>query len=404
MSNQNLSNQHLLNQDLSNPNLLEAELSVEKQPNGPIARNSDLKINTRRTNPRLKSGVRFWRSDLSRQLHIGTRFSNFLLPDRIGDLEIESTLNQLSKGSGSGRAELQVLCSILENLSLIDDEYTEINYQYRSEENRDIAASIRRSVAQESFLRRIRIESDGISRSPEVRDGGIRKILQRREFAIRINGSGRIAFALLGALIASGFDLCEIDDEVKVNSKDVIGGCIGKRDIGMAGTLKLDDLTMDASLYPEPRQISKQPDLMIAIGSPLPELLEDWNRRRIPQLFIDFDHSGEIRIGPYVEPGNGACYNCVNIAEIELGRPLVSALRSALGHDQSKSSASANELDVTAALATFAAGTLALAIAEIADSRTSQFHEKTALFSTLQFLEPQITSWERSPRCSCNWI
>lgn len=378
------------------------EKPSQEKPSKRPAQVSGLRINSRRIHPRLKSGVRFWRSDITRQLHIGTRFSNFLLPDQIGELEIESALVELSKGQASNRPEQQVLYSILENLSLIDDEYTEINYQYRSEESRDIASSIRRSVAQESFLSRMRIESDGISRCVGIRDGGARKILQRREFAIQINGTGRIAIALLGTLMASGFDLCEVADDVTVRAKDVIGGCIGKKDIGISLSLKLDELSMDASLYPEPRQFSKKPDLIISIGSPLPERLEYWNRHRIPQLFLDFDNSGEIRIGPYVEPGSGACYNCLNIAEIESGRPLLSAVRSALGHDQSKPSS--GELDVAAALATFAAATLALAVAEIADTGSSKFHGRTALFSTLQFLEPQITSWERSPRCSCNWI
>ena len=386
--------------------------SIEVKPEAPSTDGSKARINTRRISPRLKSGVRFWRSDTTQQLHIGTRFSNFLLPDRIGSLDIESALKEIDHRHLSSEknilrsqiAGIEILYSILEDLSLIDDEYTEIDYRYGSEESFDIASSIRRSVAQESFLNRMKIEANGISRSHVVRDGGVRKILERREFAIQINGSGRIAFALLGNLIASGFDLCEMANDLLISARDVIGGCVSKRDIGKSAALKLDELSVDASLYPEPREISKRPNLIISLGPPLPEQLEEWNREHIPQLFVDFESPGEIRIGPFVEAGNGACYNCMNIAEIERGWPTLTMLKSSLRQDSSEGENNESDFDLTAALTSFAAATLSFAVAEIADFGSSQFHQKTALFTTLNYLEPQITSWERSPRCSCNWI
>jgi len=315
-------------------------------------------------------------------------------------MEIESALSALNKGERFESPELQILLSVLESLSLIDYEKTEIDYRYRNDESRDIATSLKRSVAQESFLARIKIESDGITRIGNVRDGGTRKILERREFAIQIRGSGRIAYSLLGTLIASGFDLCKIYNNREISSRDLIGGCVSKRDIGMAAEIKADELLHEASLYPEPLEIPKEVDLIVSIGPPLPELLQEWNREQIPQLFVDFDNPGEIRIGPYVTPGIGACYNCLNIGEIERGQPVLNALKNSL----EKSIHGSQELDVTAALASFTAGIVALTIAEIADTGRSALHEKSALFSMLDFLEPQITSWERSPRCGCNWI
>ena len=356
---------------------------------------SELKIHSRKAAPRLKSGIRYWRSDITRQLHIGSRFSNFLLPNQIGSLEIEPALASLADGKLQNSSDAQDLISVLIDLSLIDLEETEINYRYGEEESRNIAASIRRSVAQESFLSRIKIEADGITRTPKLKDGGVRKVLERREFAIAIHGSGRIAFALLGTLIAAGFDLAEIAENVEVLGKDVIGGCVSKKDIGLAARLKKNELLSESSLYPEPLKVLKGAELIISIGRPLPEVLQTWNRERIPQLFIDFDSSGEVRIGPYVEPGSSACYNCVNLAENEGGIPSLSTLNGSL---------TKNDLDVTAALATFCAGTLVLAVTQIADTGKSDLYEKSALYSTLNYLEPQITSWERSPRCGCNWI
>ena len=356
---------------------------------------SELQIQTRKAAPKLKSGVRYWRSDITRQLHIGSRFSNFLLPNQIGSIELEPSLALLADGKLQNTSEAQHLISVLSDLSLIDLEVTEIDYRYGEEESRNIAASIRRSVAQESFLSRIKIEADGITRTPKLKDGGVRKVLERREFAIKIHGSGRIAFALLGTLIAAGFDLAEIDENIEVLGKDVIGGCVSKKEIGLAARLKANELLSESSLYPEPLKVLKPTDLIISIGRPLPEALQEWNRGRIPQLFIDFDSSGEARIGPYVEPGSSACYNCINLAESEGGASSLSTLNGSLP---------TNELDVTAALATFAAGTLTLAVTQIADIGRSDLYEKSALYSTLNYLEPQVTSWERSPRCGCNWI
>ena len=356
---------------------------------------SELQIQTRKAAPKLKSGIRYWRSDITRQLHIGSRFSNFLLPNQIGSIELEPSLALLADGKLQNTSEAQHLISVLSDLSLIDLEVTEIDYRYGEEESRNIAASIRRSVGQEIFLSRIKIEADGITRMPKIKDAGVRKVLERREFAIKIHGSGRIAFALLGTLIAAGFDLAEIAENIEVLGKDVIGGCVSKKEIGLAARLKANELLSESSLYPEPLKVLKRTDLIISIGRPLPEALQEWNRERIPQLFIDFDSSGEARIGPYVEPGSSACYNCINLAESEGGASSLSTLNGSLP---------TNELDVTTALATFTAGTLTLAVTQIADIGRSDLYEKSALYSTLNYLEPQVTSWERSPRCGCNWI
>lgn len=357
--------------------------------------NYELEILTSKTSPKLKTGVQFWRSGDTGQLQIGSRFLSFLLPDRIGSLEIEPALRLLVSGDLAEGFEKQNLLSILEELALLDVEETEITYEYGEEENRNIAASNKLSVAQDSFLTRIQIEADGITRAPRVRDGGIRKVLERREFAIQIHGSGRIAFALLGTLFATGFELCEITKDFEVQGRDVIGGCVTKKEIGRAARLKMAELLLESSLYPEPSQVLKKANLIISIGSPPAEVLQEWNQERIPQLFIDFDNPGEIRIGPYIEPGFGACFNCVNIAENESGRSSLNALHGSLSKD---------DLEVTAALATFSAGIVSLEVARIADTGKSDLLHKSALYSTLNYLEPQITAWERHPRCGCNWL
>jgi hypothetical protein len=362
-----------------------------------------LNSRTRISKPRLKSGISFWRSATSRQLHVGSRLSHYLIPDQIGSIEVEPALRSIDRGEFSSESDFQLILSILEGLSLIDSQVTEIDYQYGDDERNNIAALKHRSVAEDRFLKGIEIEATGVTRNSEVKDGGVRKVLERREFSIAIHGTGRIAYALLGLLISSGFETCEISDS-KIASLDLMGGSLTQKDIGKSSEIKIQELRNEFSLYPEPLELFNELALVISIDQPSPEEVNQWNRAGIPQLFLDFDGSGEVRIGPFVTPGSGACYNCLSIAEVELGLPALDLLKrlSEKGNDgKTYGRASA---EVTAALATFSAGQLAMAVIQIADSGRSDFHQKSALYSMHNFLEPQITSWERSPRCGCNWI
>ena len=360
-----------------------------------------MKNRTRTINPRLKSGVKFWRSDLNRQLFIGTRFKNYLLPDFFGDFAIEPALALLKTGKLEPERHA-VLIAALKGLNLIDSQSTELNYQYRDNRSDDIGSLSMRSVAEESFLARFEIEARGVSGAEGVTDGGVARVLARRDFFIEIHGTGRILFPLLSNLIASGFDNCVIATRFEIKLLDLCGGFLRRSDSGFDATRKLIALKEEVSLYPEFLGYGGKPDLIISIGSPAPEVMQSWLTLKIPQLFIDYENSGELRIGPYVIPGNGACYNCLSIGEIERGLPSFNSL---LGNIESekKSHSLASEFELTASLASLGASLVALETIKIADSENSNLHQRTMLISSLNYLEPQITSWERSPRCGCNW-
>jgi hypothetical protein len=360
-----------------------------------------LKNRTRTINPRLKSGVKFWRSDFNRQLLIGTRFKNYLLPDSFGDLAIEPALALLKVGRLEPERHA-VLIAALKGLNLIDFQSTELHYQYRDNRSEDIGSLPIRSVAQESFLARFEIEASGVSGAEDVTDGGVARVLSRRDFFIEIYGTGRLLFPLLSNLIASGFDNCDIATRSEIKVGDLSGGFLRRSDAGFDTNRKLIALKEEISLYPEYLGSGGKPDLIISIGSPTPEVMQNWLTLKIPQLFIDYENSSELRIGPYVMPGNGACYNCLSIGEIERGLP---SLRSILGNIESekKPHSPASEFELTASLASLGSSLVALETIKIADSESSNLHQRTMLISSLNYLEPQITSWERSPRCGCNW-
>ncbi|MFM8962061.1 MAG: hypothetical protein ACKOGQ_05810, partial [Actinomycetota bacterium] len=88
------------------------------------------------------------------------------------------------------------------------------------------------------------------------------------------------------------------------------------------------------------------------------------------------------------------------IAESELGFP---AFNSLLDAHSDNANQSAQKSELTSTLAAYGSSLLALEVLRIADTGSSNLHQKTMLISMLNNLEPQITSWERSPRCGCNW-
>ena len=366
-----------------------------------------MKNRTRTINPRLKPGVKFWRSDLNRQLFIGTRFRNFLLPDYFGDLAIEPALASLANGKFE-QAKHSVLVAALKGLNLIDSQSTELNYQYRDNRSEDLNSRSIRSVAEQSFLTRFEIEAQGVSGADGVIDGGVARVLERRDFFIEIHGAGRILFPLLSNLITSGFDNCAIASNSDIRLTDICGGFLRRSDSGFDTNRKLISLKEEVSLYPEVLGSGGKPDLIISIGPPAPEVMQNWLNLRIPQLFIDYENSSELRIGPYVEPGNGPCYNCLAIGESERGLPSLNSLSWSLEIGGSaerdlKSSRRVRGFELTSSLASYGASLVALEAIKIADTENSNFHQKTILLSMLNYLEPQITSWERSPRCGCNW-
>lgn len=359
-----------------------------------------MKHKTRQVSPRLKAGVKFWRSDLNRQLFIGTRFQNFLIPDQFGSLDVEPALHLLAKGK-LDQEQYAALISALKGLHLIDTSSTELNYQYRENVSQDIGSISLRSVAEENFYSRFEIEAHAISGVEGVNDGGVSRVLDRRSLFIEVHGVGRLLFPLLANLISSGFDNCTLGRSFDIHPTDLIGGYLRRSDLGFDGNRKLSALKDEVSLYPEVLGSGGKPDLIISIGAPAPEVLQSWLSQGISQLFVDYENSFEIRIGPYVEPRNGACYNCLRIAESERGYPSINALNNGIGRGVNGKSSQRSEL--ASSLSSYGASLIALEVLRIADTGSSNLHQKSLLISMLNHLEPQVTSWERSPRCGCNW-
>ena len=351
---------------------------------------------------RLKAGVDFWRSRLDGNIRIGSKSKNYLLPERIGELEVWPALERLRAGADLSQVAGRLI-SILKPLSLIDSEWKELSHIWRNNFDADPPKRATNSLAEENSLTRLRIEAEAITRRPKIADGGIGSLLNRRDFQIEIFGAGRILTPLLGALFSSGFQNLTLTDDSRVTTQELVGGYLGLADVGNTFGSVLKNLKSSTAIRIDgceelPTQGVK-PDLLITLKRPGADLIMEWNRRGIPQLNLEVISSGELRIGPFLTPPKGACYNCIFIAEEEQG----------LGVSNSKMSKNKNlriyeaGKEVGATLALLGSSLLALEVAQIADTGSSGLHQRSLDYSMLQFLEPQITSWERNPRCGCNW-
>lgn len=348
--------------------------------------------------PRLKVGVRFWRSTKTGQLHIGTSERDYLLPEKLNGRDFEGLLNRIAKGelrSTGDQSTESTLVKVLDDLNLLDLYHTDLPYQYREARIVDLQDNVNRNVALANYRERIEIEAAGISHQAGVRDGGIESVLARSKLKIEIHGENRLALTVFGALIASGFDDCQLclPEDSEVKSRDLIGGYLQRDDLGMRKRNLVQKLKTGSSIYPERPSNKPLPQLVISIGKPSPEMMRDWLNRKIPQLFIDFDHPGALRIGPFVAPGDGACYNCLTLTEGESGAPPFGATReTSIG------------LELATYLVLTGAGAMVAEVSRIAAHGNSELHQKTILISLSEYFAPHITTWERHPRCGCNWI
>ncbi len=353
------------------------------------------------TTARFKVGIRYWRSSISRQLYVGTNNTHYKLPDKLGSIEVEVELRKLASGnifssSNKGVSTDATLIRILDSLNLVDLYKSNIEYRHNENQIEIDEDSDRKNLAVANYLERVEIESAGISHLNGIKDGGITALLNRRDFGIEIFGSGRLVVSIFGALIASGFSATTIrvSEKLEVSNRDFIGGFLQQQDLGANLTNCLLRLRNGSSIFPSTYPAAIETSLIISIGRPSPEALKNWLEKGIPQLYIDFEHPGSMRIGPFVRPGNGPCSNCISLTEGETGSPLFGSYERS--HEP--------KLELATSLVLIGSGAIVTEVARFAATGYSELHKKSIRISLADFYAPQVTTWERHPRCGCNWI
>lgn len=362
--------------------------------------------------PNLKVGVRFWRTRTGRQLRIGTRRSNFALPEQFQELPVEAllklidgsrTTSEIARTSGATEVAVREFIAQLGSSGLIDRYTRRARKTQPSPTNGISTATISESIGSKAIREaQLEIERNAITLSSEVVDGGYEAVRSRDEFGILIFGNSRIAVTLLGALRAAGFTRTALIDRAPRNhpSKviqpgDLMGGIFRNSEILQNKSVILDS-AFDSGLEVEadhPKGDSttskvKDPQLIISVGAPAFDVEQRWKSEATPHLLISAETSGEIRFGPLVRPGKTPCLTCIELSEIDGG--LEPRLRPQIA-----------EVEVSVGLAIFTAGAAILEIAKLVSGGASALLARSFEITNDRFISPESRLWQFHPLCGC---
>lgn len=149
---------------------------------------------------------------------------------------------------------------------------------------------------------------------------------QRREAAVRVIGSGRVAVAVATALAGAGIGHVAVHASGSVTAAD-LGTGYQPGDLGRSRA----EAAADAMRRCAPEVIvaaRRRPDLIVLsdVVVPEPAMVLELLGTRIPHL-IGYAHEGTAVVGPLVWPGRSSCLRCAELhrADIDVAWPKLAA-------------------------------------------------------------------------------
>lgn len=221
-------------------------------------------------------------------------------------------------------------------------------------------------------------------------------IWARKEFAILIFGTSRVAMTLLSLLQASGFSQTKVisDSPISpISPREICGLSVRLSEIGMARGEAATQINRNGALFaPTAKTFPKIPSLIIATQIVQPDYIQRWMSESVPHLQISGAYESMVDIGPLVMPGVSPCLRCVAITKY--------------GTDQLRA-----QLEIAATLERppeLAAGAVAhlsgmvgLFVCELADTKSSALIGKSIRINLLNPGNPEHSYWQPHPFCGC---
>lgn len=331
-------------------------------------------------------------------------------PARIAlvDMDGTRTCAELSRTHGIALSEITALMRALDGAGLIDTEKSKITVHTRFHSPNTNRASHDGDDSNDGAVQQLKArllpELAFTTWLPEIRDGGVSTVSQRRGWQVGIYGDSRIATLLYGILLASGFTHTSIycaDSRRRIQEADMCAAFLHPSDIGLPFSTRTHEISRELSLFPlslsagaTSEGIDGERKIAIAVGSVPADQIQEWMSQGIAHLFIDAPDSAHLCIGPLVIPGQTPCTRCVSMTLEEQNSTwreihLEKLLRPAR--------------EVPVALAHHVAGIASLELMHFMDAGRSLLIGKRV---SIDYHQPAIStqqSFTRHPACGCNW-
>ena len=240
-----------------------------------------------------------------------------------------------------------------------------------------------------------------------VRDGGVDLMTARQNYGIEIIGNSRTATLLYSILLASGVTNTRISLSASykhptVAYSDLGSGSLRTTDLGLNFKKRVEELSREWSLFPvassyalaqrgAPKPVLPEKNLRIICDGFDSQYVEHLLKDGHDHLFIGRAPGHAATIGPFVQPGNSPCRQCLSL--IEADRVGVSHLSIPLS--------TSDELPI--AIAHQVAALAAHAALKFIDTGESELLAAQLVVDFLAAFTPRLQRFSQHPECSCLW-
>lgn len=229
---------------------------------------------------------------------------------------------------------------------------------------------------------------------------GIRLLLERGRRHVRLDGAGRVGYALAAALTAAGVGTVSIDATDRVRTLDVLPAGAQAQDVGASPSTAVsrirDRLRASRDAEPQEGSAPARPDLVVLVASHVVDAGRGdvLMRADVPHLAV-IATTDRVVVGPLVLPGRGPCLRCLDLHRRDRDPAWPAVVAQLIERAQQDAPR------CESALATTAAGVAALQVLAQLDGRIDPASHAHTLEVALPDGLIRRRSWGVHPACGC---
>lgn len=224
---------------------------------------------------------------------------------------------------------------------------------------------------------------------------GAGMLAARKRLRVRVVGLGRLGAVVTAALAAAGVGTLELEDDGVVTPDEVGFGGLTSADVGARRAVAVGRAAQAAGDVRVLASVGRRPDLVVLVdrGVADPVRYQPLLDSDVPHLSVVLGEA-DVRVGPLVRPGTGACAGCVALHHADVD-PVWPSLAAQLLADR------ATQSRVEESSLAFIGGALAAGQAlAFLDGRTPSTVD-ASLDLSLPSAVPRTRQWPPHPECRC---